>query len=261
MKEFNYKKRLGQNFLQDENILKRIVSNVKAKENDLIIEIGPGAGALTKYLVQFDSKVLAFEIDVEVKKYLDNIKASNLKVIYQDFMKINLAEEIDASKYEHIYVVANIPYYITSPIIEHIIDSKLKVDELVLMVQKEVADRMSAKPGSKLYAASTVYYSYFYDIIKLFDVPKRAFYPTPKVDSAIIKLTLKKDLPQIEQKKFFKFIRDAFQFKRKNLRNNLKQYDLNKIEQVLNAYGHNLNNRAEDISLEEFIDIYNGLIK
>lgn len=127
------------------------------------------------------------------------------------------------------------------------------------MVQKEVADRFSAKYGSKEYGSVTVYLDYYYDIKKLFEVPRKAFYPVPNVDSAIIKLVRKEDKPKLDEDKFFKFVKSAFQFKRKNLRNNLKSYDLEKINSVLVKYNHNLQNRAEEISLEEFIDIFKNI--
>lgn len=258
MEKFKFKKNLGQNFLQDEKVLQKIVSSIECSKDDCIIEIGPGHGALTKYLVKFNCPVIAFEIDKEVKPVLDKINADNLRIVYEDFMKVNVKEYLP-NNYKNLYIVANIPYYITTPILEKIIEEKLNENSCTLMVQKEVADRFSAKCGSKEYGSITVYLDYYYNINKLFEVPRKAFYPVPNVDSAILKLTRKEDKVFLDEDKFFKFVKSAFQFKRKNLRNNLKSYDLEKINSVLVKYNHNLQNRAEEISLEEFIDIFKNI--
>ena len=258
MEKFRYKKNLGQNFLQDEKILQKIVESVMCTEDDCIVEIGPGHGALTKYLVKYNCPVIAFEIDKEVKPVLDRIKAPNLRVVYEDFMKVNVKEYLP-DNYKNLYIIANIPYYITTPILEKIIDENLNEKSCTLMVQKEVADRFGAKPGSKDYGSISVYLDYYYQVKKLFEVPRKAFYPVPNVDSAIIKLDRKDKRDLADENNFFKFVKSAFQFKRKNLRNNLKNYDLEKINSVLVKYNHNLQNRAEEISLKEFFDIYAAL--
>ena len=258
MEKFRFKKNLGQNFLQDEKILQKIVESVMCTEDDCIVEIGPGHGALTKYLVKYNCPVIAFEIDKEVKPVLDRIKAPNLRVVYEDFMKVNVKEYLP-DNYKNLYIIANIPYYITTPILEKIIAENLNEKACTLMVQKEVADRFGAKPGSKDYGSISVYLDYYYQVKKLFEVPRKAFYPVPNVDSAIIKLDKKAKRDLADENNFFKFVKSAFQFKRKNLRNNLKNYDLEKINSVLVKYNHNLQNRAEDISLKEFLDIYAAL--
>ena len=258
MEKFRFKKNLGQNFLQDEKILQKIVESVICTEDDCIVEIGPGHGALTKYLVKYNCPVIAFEIDKEVKPVLDRIKAPNLRVVYEDFMKVNVKEYLP-DNYKNLYIIANIPYYITTPILEKIITENLNEKACTLMVQKEVADRFGAKPGSKDYGSISVYLDYYYQVKKLFEVPRKAFYPVPNVDSAIIKLDKKAKRDLADENNFFKFVKSAFQFKRKNLRNNLKNYDLEKINSVLVKYNHNLQNRAEDISLKEFLDIYAAL--
>lgn len=255
MEKFRFKKNLGQNFLQDEKILQKIVESVMCTEDDCIVEIGPGHGALTKYLVKYNCPVIAFEIDKEVKPVLDRIKAPNLRVVYEDFMKVNVKEYLP-DNYKNLYIIANIPYYITTPILEKIITENLNEKACTLMVQKEVADRFGAKPGSKDYGSISVYLDYYYQVKKLFEVPRKAFYPVPNVDSAIIKLDRKDKRDLADEDNFFKFVKSAFQFKRKNLRNNLKNYDLEKINSVLVKYNHSLQNRAEEISLKEFLDIY-----
>lgn len=260
MENFRYKKNLGQNFLQDEKVLQKIVGSIDCTKDDCIIEIGPGHGALTKYLVKFNCSVIAFEIDKEVKSVLDKINYDNLKVVYEDFMKTDVKAYLP-NNYNNLYIIANIPYYITTPILEKIIASNLDEKSCVLMVQKEVADRFSAKCGSKEYGSVTVYLDYYYKINKLFEVPRKAFYPIPNVDSAVIKLDRKEKNIDLNEDKFFKFVKSAFQFKRKNLRNNLKNYDLEKISSVLINYNHTLQNRAEEISLDEFIDIFKNIEK
>ena len=258
MEKFRFKKNLGQNFLQDEKILQKIVESVMCTEDDCIVEIGPGHGALTKYLVKYNCPVIAFEIDREVKPVLDRIKAPNLRVVYEDFMKVNVKEYLP-DNYKNLYIIANIPYYITTPILEKIIAENLNEKSCTLMVQKEVADRFSAKSGSKDYSSISVYLDYYYQVKKLFEVPRKAFYPVPNVDSAIIKLDKKAKRDLADENNFFKFVKSAFQFKRKNLRNNLKNYDLEKINSILVKYNHNLQNRAEEIGLKEFLDIYAAL--
>lgn len=254
--KFNFKKKFGQNFLQDNNVIYNIAHSIEPTENDLIIEIGPGAGALTKELKKFGSNVLCYEIDTEVDEYLSKLKDDKLNVIYDDFLNRDIKEDIKYIKYDRLFIIGNLPYYITTPIIMHILDSNLDIEDLVFMVQKEVADRFSAKPNSKEYGSITVFLNYFYTIYKLFIVSKNKFYPVPNVDSAVIKLS-KKDRVEVDFDKFNKLVKDSFKMKRKNLRNNLKEYDLDKINEILNEHEYDLTNRAEDLSYEIFVDIAN----
>ena len=261
LNNFNFKKSLGQNFLIDNNILNKIIDASEIEKDSLVIEIGCGSGNLTKKLCEKASYVLGYEIDKSVKEYLlDNLKGyDNYKIIFGDFLKCNLKEDIKELKYKNIYVVANVPYYITTPILEKIIDTKIDTNNIVLMVQKEVGDRFSSKPGSKEYGSITVFLNYFYDIKKLFIVNKNSFLPKPKIDSVVISLKKKEKIKINNEEFFFKLIRDSFKFRRKNIRNNLKDYDLNKIEEVLKKYGYDLNVRSEELSLEIFGDISNRL--
>ena len=261
MEKFKFKKNLGQNFLQDEKVLQKIVSSIECSKDDCIIEIGPGHGALTKYLVKFNCPVIAFEIDKEVKPVLDKINADNLRIVYEDFMKVNVKEYLP-NNYKNLYIVANIPYYITTPILEKIIEEKLNENSCTLMVQKEVADRFSAKCGSKEYGSITVYLDYYYDIKKLFEVPRKAFYPVPNVDSVIVSFEERKDREEVCNLEFFEtIVRDSFQFKRKTIKNNLGKYDLKVIEEVLLKHGFNLNTRAESLEVGVFVDLANALYK
>ncbi|MBR1413710.1 MAG: ribosomal RNA small subunit methyltransferase A [Bacilli bacterium] len=253
------KKSLGQNFLQDHNILRKISDSIDVTKSDLIIEIGPGKGALTNYLVEKGCQVIAFEIDERMREILDSFHYDNFKVYYGDFLKANLIEILNNYNYDNLYVMANIPYYITTPIIEYIIDSKINVKEMVLLVQKEVADRFSAGPGSKLYGSISVYLQYYFDVKKLFNVSNKCFFPVPKVDSAVVKFTRDDNKIMIDTNKFFKFVNECFQFKRKTLRNNLKGYDWSIIYKILldNGFGDNV--RAEELSIDVFIELFNEL--
>ncbi len=257
---FKHKHSLGQNFLKDKGVLAKIIDSVDVKEDDLIVEVGPGQGALTRFLKLFKANLRCFEVDTRVKKYLDSFEDKKTKIIYNDFLKINLEEELKGIDYNDLYVIANLPYYITTPIIEKMISSPLDVKAMVLMVQNEVADRLSAKAGSKDYGAITVYLNYYYNVDKLFFVHRSAFDPAPNVDSAVIKLSKKdKELELKDKDLFFRLVQDSFKMKRKNIRNNLKGYDLDRISKVLENYGLDLTVRAESISLQCFVDIANEL--
>ena len=257
--EIRAKKSLGQNFLKDEDVLNKIVNSVEVLPHDLIIEIGPGKGALTSKLKCFKCDLIAFEIDERMKPILSKLEDENTKVVYEDFLKIDL-KSIIKSSYNNIHVVANIPYYITNPIINKLISSTIPIKDITLMVQNEVADRLTSNPGSKAYGSLTVFTNLKYDSKKLFVVPKTCFDPIPKVDSAVIKLVRNEDKYHINDfKKFESLIYDSFMNKRKTLRNNLKSYDWNKVSRILNQHGLNEMVRAEQISIELFVEISNEM--
>lgn len=254
------KKSLGQNFLMDTNIIEKIILSFNIVDNSLIIEIGPGSGMLTKKLVTLNTSVICFEIDKRMKEYLDKIECNNLNVVYEDFLSIDLKKVISNYKCENIYVVANIPYYITTAIINKIVN-EIKIKEMILMMQKEVGDRILSSPNNKSYNSLSVFLQYYFDITKVMNVSKNSFFPKPKVDSVVLKFTTNNKKYKVKDEKiFFKLIRDSFQFKRKNLRNNLKKYNLESIEKTLNKYGKNLTYRAESLTIEEFVDISNEII-
>lgn len=259
---FSFKKSFGQNFIKDKTIIDKIVSSSDIKEDSLVIEIGPGAGALTTKLVEKAKQVVAYEIDTRLQEHLLETfqDKKNITFIFDDFLNRNVKKDISSYKYRHLYVIANLPYYITTPIITKLIDEQLDLDKMVVMVQKEVGDRFSAKVGSKEYNSLTVYLNYYFNIKKLFLVSKNVFVPKPNVDSVIVSLEKKEHLAELKDKElFFKLVRDSFQFKRKNLRNNLKTYDLEKIKNVLEKYNFVLTVRAEQLSLDIFIEISNAL--
>ena len=262
MGDFKHKHSLGQNFLKDKKVLLNIIDSVDVNEDDLIIEVGPGQGALTKYLKLFKANLRCFEVDERVKPYLEKFEDDKTKVIFNDFMKVDIEEEIKDIDFNKLYVIANLPYYITTPIIEKMINNPIDVEAMVLMVQNEVADRLSANVNSKEYAAITVFLNYYYNVEKLFFVPRTAFDPVPNVDSAVIKLSRRERKYECNNEKvFFKLVRDAFAMKRKNLRNNLKSYDLNTIESVLLNYKLSLQDRAEKVPVQCFVDIANEISK
>ena len=255
-----FKKKFGQNFLQDNNIIKKIANICETNKDDLIIEIGPGGGALTKELVN-KSQVLAYEIDSELKEYLLNeFSNSNINFIFDDFLNRSIKEDLSNYKYNNLFIIANLPYYITTPIINKIIEEKIDVNKMVLMVQKEVGDRFSAKEGTKDYSSITIFLNYYFDIKREFIVSRNAFYPKPNVDSIILSFTKKDKKYNVNNESlFFKLVRDSFKQKRKTLRNNLKDYNFSKIEEVLVKNNMPLDIRAENIPIEIFIEISNNL--
>ena len=264
MENFKFKKSFGQNFLQDQNIIHQIVDKTNIEKNSLVIEVGPGSGVLTRELAKVGNNVLSYEIDTRLEETLDeNLgEFNNITIIYDDFLNRNIKDDIKEFNYDNIYFVANIPYYITTPIIEKLIESKIDFKAITLMVQKEVADRFSAHPKTKDYGSITVFLNYYFDIEKLIFVSRNAFMPKPNVDSEVIALRKKKVIRKTNnEEKFFQLVRDSFKFKRKNIRNNLKNYDLKIVEEVLKKYNKDLTSRAEELELNIFIDLANELFK
>lgn len=260
-KQFEFKKKYGQNFIKEDSIIDKIIRVSDISSNSLIIEIGPGGGSLTKKLVDTNNTVIAYEIDETLEKVLLDQFSSydNFHLIIDDFLKRDLKSDVSGYSYEKIYVIANLPYYITTPIINKIIE-EIDVYKMIIMVQKELADRLAADVGTKDYGSLTVFLNYYFDIKREFIVSRNCFIPSPNVDSAVVSLTRKNELLEVKDKdKFYKLIRDSFQFKRKNLKNNLRGYDLDIISSVLACYNHDLSDRAEVISVSEFVDISNHL--
>ncbi len=257
---FKFKKKYGQNFIIDKNIINSIVEKSKIDENTLVIEIGPGAGSLTSELGKKAKNVLAYEIDKDVKNILEDNICENTTIIYEDFLKRNVKEDLKNYTYDKLYVVANLPYYITTPIIIKLIEDKLNVDKIVVMVQKEVGNRFKARSNTKEYNSLSIFLNYYYDVKKILDVSRNVFIPKPNVDSIVVSFTKKDNLLYLKDEDvFFKLIRDSFKQKRKTIKNNLQGYDLSKIETVLKAHNMDLNTRAEAISIEVFVEIANAL--
>ncbi len=253
------KKQFGQNFLVDNKVIEEISNAVLATKKDLIIEIGPGRGALTEYLLKKDCKVIAYEIDIDMIPYLNKINNGNLTVKYGDILKSNIKEDIKDYEYENLYIVGNLPYYITTPILDFITKEKIKFESLTIMVQKEVADRFTAVPKTKDYGYFTLYLKHYYDSKRIIDVKKESFNPVPKVQSAVVSF-YQKDTVKLDEDKYFAFLKECFKEKRKTLRNNLRQYDFSVIKEVLNKHTLLESARSEELSEEVFLDLYNKII-
>ena len=259
---FNLKKMYGQNFIIDENIINNIITKANIDEDTLVIEIGPGAGSLTYALAKYAKNVVCYEIDTTLKDLLeDNLYGlDNVEIIFKDFLKADVEEDIKKYKYKKLYVVANLPYYITTPIIIKFIEDEIAIDKLVVMVQKEVGDRFKAVPNTKEYNSLSIYLNYYFDVKKILDVSKNVFIPKPNVDSIVVEFTKKELLYELKDKKiFFKLVKDSFIQKRKTIKNNLKNYNLNKVEEILKKYNYNLSVRAEQLPIEIFVAIANNL--
>lgn len=259
---FNFKKKFGQNFIVDENIINSIVTKSAIDKETLVIEIGPGAGSLTAKLAESSKQVLCYEIDTTLKEILnENLKQyNNVDIIYQDFLEADVINDIKKYNYTKLYIVANLPYYITTPIIINVIEKKLNVDKMVVMVQKEVGDRFKASVGTKDYNSLSIYLNYYFNVRKLMDISRKIFIPKPNVDSIVVEFTKKENNYNLKNEEiFFKLIRDSFTQKRKTIRNNLKNYDLNKIEEILKKHNQDLSTRAEQITIETFVEIANNL--
>ncbi len=268
----NFKKSLGQNFLTDINVLHKIVDAAEITLEDDVIEVGPGIGALTEQLAKRAHQVMALEIDERLIPVLDETLApySNVTVLQQDVLKADLqkliAENFDGQ--HHLKLVANLPYYITTPIITHLLESPVQLDAIVVMMQKEVAQRLTAQPKTKDYGSLSIAVQYYTDAEIAFIVPKTVFVPQPKIDSAVVKLTSKKPIkqPQDEQQ-FMRLVKGSFAHRRKTLWNNLqgiygKDAETKaKLEKGLAEVGIAKTIRPEALTISDFIDLANALIE
>jgi 16S rRNA (adenine1518-N6/adenine1519-N6)-dimethyltransferase len=268
---FSFKKSLGQNFLIDTNILRKIVDSANINTQTGVIEIGPGIGALTEQLAKQAKKVISFEIDQRLIPILNETLAPypNVKIIPEDILKADVrnAIEEELAEVEKIMVVANLPYYITTPIIMKLLEEQLPISGLVMMLQKEVADRMSAKPGTKNYGSLSIAVQYYTKAEIVMTVPKTVFVPQPNVDSAVIKLTMREQpLVKVINEDFFFFItKSCFAQRRKTLLNNLtSQLPKGKekkdtILKILNDLDIDPVRRGESLTIEEFAKLSNEL--
>lgn len=268
---FTFKKSFGQNFLTDTNILQKIVDTAEIDKKVNVIEIGPGIGALTEFLAESAAEVMAFEIDDRLVPILaDTLRDfDNVTVVNQDILKVDLAQYIAEFKNPDlpIKVVANLPYYITTPILMHLIESGIPFSEFVVMMQKEVADRISAQPNTKAYGSLSIAVQYYMMAKVAFIVPRTVFVPAPNVDSAILKM-VRRDQPAVavqDEKFFFKVSKASFVHRRKTLWNNLTSYfgkseEIKaKLERALETIDLAPNVRGESLDLETFARLSDAL--
>lgn len=268
---FTFKKSFGQNFLTDTNILQKIVDTAEIDDQVNVIEIGPGIGALTEFLAERAAQVMAFEIDHRLVPILaDTLRDfDNVTVVNEDILKVDLAQHIQSFKNPDlpIKVVANLPYYITTPILMHLIESGIPFSEFVVMMQKEVADRISAKPNTKAYGSLSIAVQYYMTAKVAFIVPRTVFVPAPNVDSAILKMVRRPEpAAAVEDESFFfKVSKASFTHRRKTLWNNLTGYFgkteeiKDKLTKALNQAGLSPSVRGEALGLEEFASLADAL--
>lgn len=263
-------KSLGQNFLVDDNVIDEIIRCSNIDKKDLIIEIGPGLGVLTNRLLQESNNVIAVELDKRMVSILQdrfklNINGdveSHLEIINEDILKINLnqliAEKKSKNEIKQVKIVANLPYYISTPIIMKLLENRLDIDEIIVMVQKEVAERLTAKTGTRLAGAITYAVEYYSEAECIIKVPKESFVPSPKVESEVIKLTVRKDkkIQVQDEKLLFNIISKSFMQRRKTLSNALLNNNIinNKddVEKMWKKLGINEKVRGESLTLEQF---------
>lgn len=262
--DLKVKKSLGQNFLIDPNILRKIVGQADLTKKSAVIEIGPGIGALTEHLAREAGKVLAFEIDQRLLPVLADTLSpyDNISIVHADILKTDVQAAIDSelADYDDIVVVANLPYYVTTPIILKLLLEKLPIRGMVVMLQKEVAERITAKPGTKAYGSLSIAIQYYTQAEMALTVPKSVFLPQPNVDSAVIRMT-KREVPEVEvidEDFFFSVTRGSFVQRRKTILNNLQvamPLGKEKKELILKALeeaGIDPIRRGETLSIKEF---------
>ena len=254
-------KKLGQNFLIEEKVVRQIVEAAELSEADTVLEVGPGIGTLTQGLAESKAQVVAVELDTRLLPVLATTLEGydNVRVVHGDILKVNIMEEVGAANFK---VCANLPYYITTPIIFALLEKRLPMERLVAMVQKEVAERMAAQPGGKDYGALSVAIQYYTEPEIAFIVPPTSFIPAPAVDSAVIvcKRRVKPPVEVCDEALFFRVVKAAFSLRRKMLSNSLKNMGI-KTEQVakwLELAGVDGKRRAETLSLEDFAKLTNS---
>lgn len=269
---FSVKKSLGQNFLIDVNILTRIIESAGIDSNSNVIEIGPGIGSLTEQLALRAKKVVAFEIDQRLEPVLASTLSpyDNIKIIFEDILKADIESIIKAefSPGEKIHIVANLPYYITTPILLRLLHDQLPIDTMTVMMQKEVAERMAAEPNSKAYGSLTIAVQYYTKAEIVMDVPKTVFLPQPNVTSSVLHLDLnaKRDVDVKNEKLFFDVIRASFVHRRKTILNNLgvfykDEHTKDELKVMLNEVGIDPQRRGESLSIDDFAKLSNSIEK
>lgn len=265
---FRLSKSLGQNFLTDKNIIDEIVASAQINPNDLVVEIGPGIGVITTEAAKYAKKVIAVEIDKNLIPILKETLEGreNIEVINQDILKTDVNSLIDScsENFTGIKILGNLPYYITTPIIMKLLEDGVKADSITIMMQKEVADRINALPGTKAYGALSVAVQYYCTAEAVVNVPKEVFIPQPKVDSTVLRLQIRKEKPVLLENRemFFKCVKAGFGQRRKTLLNSLMGIDgITKeiVRKALDEVGIDSSRRAETLDLKEFAELSNEI--
>jgi len=266
---YKAKKRFGQHFLNDNEILKAIVQNADLQENDIVWEIGPGLGALTDHLLNHHVNLTIFEIDNDLVPNLRSKYSDKCVIVHDDVLRVDwkaCLPPLPLIKEGEVKIVTNLPYQISSPFLYKLTEHHKMFHSIVVMLQKEVAKRLCALPGKKEYGVLTLKTKFYFDTEYLFEVSRNKFTPPPEVESAVIKLVPRKDIPEIENiKLFWNIVETAFRSRRKTLRNNLK--GMMDIKHLSNSTIHegdlniDLNRRGETLSEEEFITLYNFIFQ
>ncbi|HZS46715.1 MAG TPA: 16S rRNA (adenine(1518)-N(6)/adenine(1519)-N(6))-dimethyltransferase RsmA [Blastocatellia bacterium] len=264
------KKSLGQNFLTDKNIARKIVDSVKLTDQDVVLEIGPGQGALTRLLLESAATVIAVEIDPRCADQLgeefEGNLGSTLHLVRSDILKTDfesLLSEAGVPPELKVRVVANLPYNISSPVIQHLLENHRFISDMTLMLQKEVVERIASAPGTKEYGSLSVFVQYYAEVKKVFDVPPNAFKPMPKVTSTVVRLNIR-EKPAVtvsDARLFFQVVRTAFAQRRKTIANNLRSLigDQSVVVKLLDEARIEPKRRAETLSLDEFAAVANHL--
>ena len=267
---FQFSKSLGQNFLTDRQVVEGIVLGAEIGPEDLVLEIGPGIGVLTAAAAKKAGKVVAIEIDGNLVEILADTLSEydNIRIIHENVVKIDLKTLISEEagiKYKHVKVIGNLPYYITTSIIMKLLEDRLPVESITIMMQKEVAERIITGPGSRTYGALSVAVQYYCTVDVVEEVSRECFMPAPKVDSTVLKLTLRKEPPVdlISEEMFFRCVKAGFSQRRKTLSNSLKQTgeSRERILQCLETAGIDEKRRAETLSLAEFAALANAFAR
>lgn len=268
---FSFKKSLGQNFIIDVNILQKIIEAAQINQTSGVIEVGPGIGSLTEQLALSAQNVVSYEIDQRLLPILDDTlgKYDNVQIVNKDILQASLQKDIENyfDEEQEIHLVANLPYYVTTPILLHVLHSKANIETMTVMMQKEVAERIAAKPNTKAYGSLSIAIQYYSEAKVVMDVPKSVFIPQPNVVSSVLHVKLRKE-PLVSVKDedfFFKLVQASFTHRRKTLRNNLRSYfkQLFTKEQLEVAFEQsNIDGarRGESLSIEEFANLANCII-
>ncbi len=249
-------KSLGQNFLRDENILRKVVEGLNLRDGDIVIEIGPGQGALTKHLIDLPITLIGIEVDKRAIELLQHRCGAKMTILHVNVLDVDL-REISQKHRKKLRIVGNIPYYLTSEILFWLFDARMVVTDATIMMQLEVAHRLVAPPKNKEYGILSVFTQFYTECEILFKVSRNCFHPKPEVDSAVVRLNFKDQLPLVDENLFRSIVRATFGKRRKTLRNGLKSLNLD--DSVLDQIHFDLKKRPEDLSVDEFLNLSDSI--